>query len=219
MKILMVVTSHDQLGDSGRKTGLFLSELGHPYEVFKQGGFTVDIASPQGGKAPIDPISADAEDVQQFKQLPENTMKLSDVKTSDYAAAFIVGGHGAMFDLAVDNELHRILREMNEAKRPVAAVCHGQAGLVNARTSQGEFLIKNRKVTGFSNAEELQVGLSGAMPFSLQDILVERGAQYHSAAPWHEFVVADGNVFTGQNPASARRLAEAVVERVATTTA
>ncbi|UXI69477.1 type 1 glutamine amidotransferase domain-containing protein [Tahibacter amnicola] len=219
MKILMIVTSHDKLGNTGNATGLFLSELSHPYEVFKKNGIQVDIASPNGGKAPIDPNSLQAEDVQPFKHLADATLKLSAINTDDYAGVFIVGGHGTMYDLPTSKDLQRILIEADSAGKIVASVCHGQAGLINVVDKNGEYLFKSRKLTAFSNAEESQIGLSGVVPFSLEDELTQRGSNYSCGAPWQEHVVVDQNLVTGQNPASAKRMAEVISKMVETASA
>ena len=214
VKVLMIVTSHDRLGSTGRPTGLFLSDLSRLYLFFTQRGMKVDIASPRGGKAPIDPISAPDPDAEPYAHLADTTLKLSAIEAGRYSAVVLVGGHGAMFDFPEDPHLHRILGQVDSYGRVVAAISHGQAGLLNAKSGDGsgDYFVTRRRVTGFSNAEQTQVGLTEAMPFSLQDKLLERGARYMCTSSWQEHVVSDYNLVTGQNPASATRLAESVAE-------
>lgn len=208
MKALMIVTSHAHLGDTGNPTGLFMSELSHPYDVFRQHGIAVDVASPAGGDAPVDPNSLTDESLKARVALAENTRPLAEAKADDYDAVFLVGGHGTMYDLPDDTRLQRLLADFDASGKVIASVCHGQAGLVNAKRSDGTYLVEGRRLTSFSNAEEGIIGLAGVVPFLLQDKLAERGADYRSGDAWGEHVVTDGNLVTGQNPASAARVAE-----------
>ncbi|WP_266168839.1 nuclear transport factor 2 family protein [Dyella subtropica] len=210
MKVLMVVTSHSRFGDSDNPTGLYLSELSHPYEVFVKHGLQVDIASPAGGKAPIDPSSISDASIGWGIPLVGHTLKLGDIDAGEYAALFIVGGHGAIYDLPHDADLQRLLKQFAAEDKAISAVCHGQAGLLEATLADGAHLLAGKSVTGFSNAEETIIGLEKVVPFLLEDELVKRGAHFKSAAAWESHVVTHGALMTGQNPASAAALAEAV---------
>lgn len=218
LKVLFVVTNHDQLGRTGKPTGLWLPELTHPYYAVKGNGgpgtLNVVFASPKGGKAPIDPHSIDLKDPDnkrfladaQLKRQLENTIPLSKVNPGDYWGVLFVGGHGPMWDMPDDVNAQRIIRYVYEHKSPVAAVCHGPAALVNAKLSNGKYLVAGKKLTSFSNAEEQQTGYEKVVPFSLETKLKERGAKFEAAPPQKPKVVVDGMLLTGQNPASAREL-------------
>ncbi|WP_266158213.1 DJ-1/PfpI family protein [Dyella silvatica] len=210
MKVLMVVTSHSRFGDSDNPTGLYLSEFSHPYEVFVKHGLQVDVASPTGGKAPIDPSSINDASIHWGIRLVEHTLKLSDVHAGDYAAVFLVGGHGAVYDLPHNADLQRLLKQTAADDQVIAAICHGQAGLLEATLDNGSHLLAGKSVTGFSNTEETIIGLEKVVPFLLENELVARGAQFKAAPAWESHVVAHGSLITGQNPASATALAEAV---------
>jgi len=220
-KILFVLTSHDQMGDTGKPTGWYLPEFAHPYDVLEKAGADITIASPKGGEAPLDPSSVEAfksdEASQTFLKTKEslwkNTHKLSDFagKAKEFDALFYVGGHGPMFDLANDATSHKIINEFWEAGKVVSAVCHGPAALVNVKLADGSYLIKGKEVTGFSNVEEDQAGLSSAMPFLLETGLGQNGGKFEKAdQPWGAKVVVAGNLITGQNPASATGVGEAI---------
>lgn len=215
MKALMIVTSHARLGETGNPTGLFMSELSHPHDVFRDSGFTVDVASPAGGDAPVDPNSLTDDSLKSRVSLARDTRALTEVRADDYDVLFLVGGHGTMYDLPDNDELQRLLTRFDADDKVIASVCHGQAGLVNAKRTDGRYLVAGRDLTAFSNAEEDVIGLTGVVPFPLQDRLVERGARYQSGEPWAEHVVTDGNLVTGQNPASAGRVAERVCSLLA----
>lgn len=224
MKILMVVTSHGQLGDSGRATGLWLEELASPWYVFKDAGADITLASPAGGQPPIDPNS-EAQDSQtdatrrfradtQAMQALANTRKLADIDREGYDAVFYPGGHGPLWDLA-DNEDSRLLIDaMYAAGKPVAAVCHGVAALRKALGPYGLPLLRGKAATGFSDSEEMAAGLTDAVPFLVEDMLKENGAEYSRAADWQEHVVVSGNLITGQNPASSTGTAKAVLQQL-----
>lgn len=212
MKALMIVTSHARLGNTGNATGLFLSELSHPYDVFQEQGYQVDVASPAGGDAPVDPNSLGDEAIKARVSLAANTLRLADVNVAEYDAVYLVGGHGTMFDLPGNSHLQQLLSDADANGKVIAAVCHGQSGLVNVRRADGSYLLDGRRVTSFSNEEEGIVGLTGVVPFLLQDKLVERGADYRSGPAWGEHVVSDGRLVTGQNPASAAGVAQAVCQ-------
>ena len=213
-KVLMIVTSHDQLGATGTRTGFWLEELAAPYLEFVRAGAEVDIASPKGGKAPADPKSdtepsavvrafrADARAVAKL----EATLRLGDVKEV-YDAYFVVGGHGVMWDLAEDAAAQALLGRAFDAGRVVAAVCHGPAALVNVTLADGSSIVAGRRVAGFSNEEEGAVKLTEIVPFSLETRLTERGGRYEKGPMWSSFVVRDGRLVTGQNPASSTAVA------------
>jgi len=223
MKVLMVLTSHDQLGDTGEKTGFWLEEFASPYYVFKDAGAEVTLASPAGGQPPLDPKS-DAEDFQteatrRFKDDKKanshlaNTMKLADVNPADYDAVFYPGGHGPLWDLANDKHSVGIIEAMHASGKPIGAVCHAPA-VFRDTTSRGEPLVKNKQVTGFSNSEEDAVGLTNVVPFLVEDMLKEHGGQYVKGDDWSEYVVTDGKLITGQNPASSAAAAQAVLDQL-----
>jgi len=222
-KVLFVLTSVGKMSTTGKETGWYLPEMAHPYHVLEPHTEIV-VASPAGGEAPLDPGS-----VEMFKQdevsvnflntkqsVWKNTQKLSSFlgHAGEFAAIFVVGGHGPMFDLAVDETSHKLIREFYESSKVVSAVCHGPAALVNVKLSDGSYLIAKQPVTGFSNVEEDQVGLTSAMPFKLEDKLNEAsGGNFVKAdQPWAEKVVValNGRLITGQNPASATGVGEAL---------
>lgn len=219
-KVLIVVTSHKQLGSTGKETGYFLSEVSHPYGVLRAKGFDIDIASPSGGSAPIDPKSHDLNDPANKAMLEnsessaklQNTIKLSKVNPENYAVVFIAGGHGAMFDLPNDKDVARVTAKIYENGGVVAAVCHGPAALVNVKLSNGKYLVEGKRVNSFTNEEEASVRLEKEMPFSLESKLVERGAKFEKAAAFQSKVVSDQRLITGQNPASAEGVGKAIVE-------
>ncbi|KAJ4422313.1 hypothetical protein N0V82_003069 [Gnomoniopsis sp. IMI 355080] len=224
-KILIVLTSHDQLGSSGKPTGWYLPELAHPYDAFIKAGAELTFASPKGGLAPLDPASVEMfkEDassqafLKDHKNLWENTKPLSEFASAadSYDAIFYPGGHGPMFDLANDATSQKLIASFAEKGKPVAAVCHGPAAFVNVKLSNGKHLLEGKEVTGFSNTEEDQVQLSALMPFMLEDKLKEVGGKYVKAAePWGEKTVVDGNVLTGQNPSSAHKIGEDVLKAI-----
>ncbi|KAL2164910.1 hypothetical protein VTH06DRAFT_206 [Thermothelomyces fergusii] len=229
-KILIVLTSHDKLGDTGKPTGWYLSELAHPYNAFVSRGFTVTVASPAGGPAPLDPssvVTASSDTVSQLflagkREVWESTERVESFlgRAAEFAAILFPGGHGPMFDLAADPATQELVREFAAAGKVIAAVSHGPAALANVRVGgdddgDGEYLLRGRRVTGFSNAEEAALGLDKAVPFLLEDRLREvvgsEGAFEKADADWAEHVVVDGKLITGQNPASAAAVAEAAV--------
>jgi putative intracellular protease/amidase len=222
MKILMLLTSHDQLGNSGQKTGFWLEEFASPYYVFKDAGAELTLASPAGGQPPQDPKS-DAPDHQtaatiRFKADPEsqallaNTWKISDISAEGYDAVFYPGGHGPLWDLVEDRTSIALIETMHAAGKPVAAVCHAPAVLINAYNPDGTPLVNGKSVTGFSNSEEAAVELTEIVPFLLEDALKDRGANYSKAADWQPYALTDGNLVTGQNPASSELAAKAVLK-------
>jgi putative intracellular protease/amidase len=223
MKILMVLTSHDRLGTTGNKTGFWLEEFAAPYYVFKDAGADITIASPKGGQPPLDPKSDEADfqtdDTRRFKADPEaqaalaNSHKLAEIRADDFDAVFYPGGHGPLWDLAEDPLSIALIETMNAAGKTVAAVCHAPAALRHAKAPDGIPLVEGRSVTGFSNSEEDAVGLTQVVPFLLEDEMLVKGANYSKSSDWYPYVVTDGNLITGQNPASSGPAAEALLAR------
>ena len=225
MNILMILTSHDQLGDTGKKTGFWLEEFAAPYYVFRDAGATITLASPKGGQPPLDPQSdapdAQTEATKRFKgDLEANaqlaaTHKLSDIDIAQYDAVFYPGGHGPMWDLANDSASIALIQDALAANKPVAAVCHAPAALKNVKNADGTPLVQGKTVTGFSNSEEDAVGLSDVVPFMLEDTLKEQGGEYSRGDDWAVHVVEDGLLITGQNPASSEEAAERLLAKLA----
>lgn len=222
-KVLIVVTSHGTMGDTGKPTGFWLSEMTHPYAVITDAGYNVDLASIQGGKAPIDPRSTEGDaaadpanrrflDNQDMMAMIENTKKLSEVDLSQYRAIIYAGGHGTMWDFPESPAVQKLTAKMYESGGVVAAVCHGPAALVNVTLENGEPLLKGKKVTAFSNDEETAVQLDKVVPFMLETRMRAKGAEFSHADNWQSHVVVDGRLVTGQNPASAHGVGEAVVK-------
>ncbi len=223
-KILMILTSHDKLGDTGNKTGFWLEEFAAPYYVLKDAGVDVTLASPAGGQPPLDP-SSDSEDAQtdatrRFKddadaqKVLASTTKLAEIDAADYDAVFFPGGHGPMWDLAESADSRRIIEAFAHSDRPVAAVCHAPAVFRHVQAANGDPLVKGRRVTGFTNSEEEGVGLTDVVPFLLEDMLKEKGGDYHKGDDWAPFVLVDGKLVTGQNPASSEKAAEELLKLV-----
>ncbi|WP_342380426.1 type 1 glutamine amidotransferase domain-containing protein [Myxococcus stipitatus] len=218
VKVLLIVTSHSQFGDTGEKTGFWLEELAAPYAQFVQAGAQVDIASPRGGTPPVDPRSekeaspatkaflADA----QAKRKLANTLTLAQVKDT-YDAYFVVGGHGVMWDLAKHEPTHQLLSSGYARGAVVAAVCHGPAALVGVKGPDGKPLVAGKRVAAFSNAEEKAAKFDAIVPFALETRLREQGARYESGPLWGSFTVSDGRLVTGQNPASSADTAREVL--------
>jgi putative intracellular protease/amidase len=217
-RILMVVTSHSELGNTGRATGYYLPEVSHPLEIFKKAGFEVDFASPKGLKAPMDPRvdssdpanTALLNDKEMMSKL-NNTIRADQADPGLYEAVFFVGGLGTMWDFRENQALQALTRVMYESGKIISAVCHGPAALVDVKLSNGTYLVKDKRVSGFSNAEEMENGTSLAVPFSLESALIERGGVYGKADLWEDYIQVDGNLITGQNPASAKAVAREVV--------
>jgi putative intracellular protease/amidase len=224
MNILMVLTSHGQLGETGRQTGLWLEELATPYYVFKDAGAEVTLASPAGGHAPIDPSSEQPDKqtdaTRRFRadatamQALATTHKLADIDPDAFDAVFYTGGHGPLWDLVENADSLHLIETMYAAGKPVAAVCHGVAALRNARGPFGLPLVRGKAVTGFSDSEERAAGLAEAVPFLVEEALKEAGGTYSKAADWQSHVVTSGNLITGQNPASSAGAAKAVLEQL-----
>ncbi|MFT5032076.1 MAG: putative intracellular protease/amidase [Bacteroidia bacterium] len=220
-KILIVLTSHNQLGDTGLTTGFWLEELAAPYYVFKDAGAELTLASPRGGPPPLDPKSDDpdaqTESTRRFKadsaanvELAA-TAKLDSLSAHDFDAVFYPGGHGPLWDL-VDNEVSiRLIEDFWAGKKPVSAVCHAPIALVNAKDENGQHIVKGREVTGFTNSEEEAVGLSKVVPLLVEDTMLARGAKYSKADDWQSYTRQDGNLITGQNPGSSEAVAKLVL--------
>ena len=218
MKVLFVLTSHDQLGDTGKKTGFWIEEFANPYYTLLDKGVEITVATPKGGKAPIDPSSdtedTQTEDTKRFKndeaaqKVIANTKKLSEVEEKSFDAVFYPGGHGPLWDLSKDKESIALIESFNKAKKPIGFVCHAPAALKNVKAENGEPLVKGKKVTGFTNSEEKAVELTDVVPFLVEDMLKENGGIYSKEADWNEYAITDGNLITGQNPQSSGAVAD-----------
>ncbi|WP_434134866.1 type 1 glutamine amidotransferase domain-containing protein [Pseudomonas luteola] len=224
MNILLVLTSHDQLGNTGKKTGFWLEEFAAPYYVFKDSGATLTLASPKGGQPPLDPKSdepeARTEATERFRNDPDaqaalaNTVPLASVKADDYDAVFYPGGHGPLWDLSEDQDSIALLEAFYAMGKPTALVCHTPGVLAKVKTADGEPLVKGKQVTGFTNTEEEAVQLTDVVPFLVEDMLKANGGLYSKGADWAPYVLTEGNLITGQNPASSEPAAKAVLEQL-----
>lgn len=221
MNVLMVLTSHDQLGDTGNKTGFWLEEFAAPYYVFKDAGAKITLASPLGGQPPIDPSSDDegaqTDATKRFKQDAEaqkelaNTLTLASVEADGYDAIFYPGGHGPLWDLAEDKDSKRLIEAFAAADRVIGAVCHAPAVFRHTLNTDGTPLVSGRRVTGFTNTEEDAVGLTPVVPFLVEDMLKANGGLYEKGPDWASFVLRDGKLITGQNPASSAEAADSIL--------
>ncbi len=224
MKILMILTSHDKLGATGKPTGFWLEEFAAPYYAFLDSGADITLASPLGGQPPLDPKSdepdAQTEATQRFKKDPQaqvalaSTQRLADVKAGAFDAVFFPGGHGPLWDLAENGYVMALVKDFYSNGKIVSAVCHAPAVFRHVKTAEGQFLVNDRNVTGFSNAEEEAVGLTDVVPFLVEDMLKDHGARYTSADDWQPHIVVDGRLITGQNPASSVGVADAVIKQL-----
>lgn len=225
MKILMVLTSHDQLGNTGRKTGFWLEELAAPYYAFKDAGADITLASPKGGNPPLDPKSNEPDfqteqthrfeaDVEAMAQLA-STVRLDSVSQADYDTVFYPGGHGPLWDLAEDPHSIALIEAFLVANKPVALVCHAPGVLRHVKTPAGKPLVEGKKVTGFTNTEEEAVGLTHVVPFLVEDELIAKGGLYSKGADWSSYVVTDGLLITGQNPTSSAATAQQLIKQLA----
>lgn len=225
MKILMVLTSHDTLGNTGKKTGFWLEEFAAPYYTFLDAGAEITVASPAGGQPPLDPKS-DLPDFQtelthRFKSDPAaqkvlaNTVKLDTVRQEDFDTVFYPGGHGPLWDLAESAVSIGLIESFVRAEKPVGFVCHAPGVLKNVKAANGEPIVKGRVVTGFTNGEEDAVQLSNVVPFLIEDTFIAQGADYRKGPDWAPFVVTDGKLVTGQNPASSEDAAKALMKLIA----
>ncbi|WP_299313910.1 type 1 glutamine amidotransferase domain-containing protein [uncultured Aquimarina sp.] len=218
MKFLFVLTSHDKLGDTGEKTGFWIEEFAAPYYYLADKGTEIILASPKGGQPPIDPSSDKPEnqteatkrfhDDKKLQEKLSKTLQLSKINEEDYDAIFYPGGHGPLWDLANDKDSIKLLQSFYESNKPTGLVCHAPAALKNVKTSNGEFLVKGKNVTGFTNSEEAAVQLTEVVPFLVEDMLKDNGGKYSKADDWQSYSVQDGNLITGQNPASSEEVAE-----------
>ncbi|URX63119.1 type 1 glutamine amidotransferase domain-containing protein [Luteibacter anthropi] len=222
MKVLMVLTSHDELGTTGRKTGFWLEELAAPYYTFKDAGVAVVLASPKGGRPPLDPKSNEpdfqTDATRRFEADPDAnaqlnaTVRLDSVSSTDFDAVFYPGGHGPLWDLAEDRHSIALIESFVEAGKPTALVCHAPGMLKHVKASNGHPLVEGRKVTGFTNTEEAGVGLTDVVPFLVEDMLKANGGHYSKGPDWGSYVVADGVLITGQNPASSSAAASRLID-------
>ncbi|MCW0045394.1 type 1 glutamine amidotransferase domain-containing protein [Brevundimonas sp. BT-123] len=222
MKILLVLTSHDQLGDTGKKTGFWLEELAAPYYALKDAGAELVLASPKGGQPPLDPKSDDpdaqTDDTRRFKADPEaqaalaSTVVLSSVKAEDFDAVFYPGGHGPLWDLANDADSIALIEAFAKADKPTGFVCHAPGVLKSVKGPDGKPLVNGRKVTGFTNSEEEAVGLTDVVPFLVENVLTANGGDYSKGPDWGSYVLTDGKLVTGQNPGSSHAAAEALLK-------
>ncbi len=218
----MVLTSHSELGDTGKKTGFWVEEFAAPYYTLKDAGAIITIASPKGGQPPIDPTSEETanqtEDTHRFdkdealQNILAHTTKLSEVSADDFDAIFYPGGHGPLWDLTNDKDSIRIIENFWDDKKPVAAVCHAPSVLLNVNDEENKPLVSGKRVTGFTNSEEEAVQLTNIVPFLLEDALKSKGGIFSSKADWESYVVTDGLLITGQNPASSKVAAEKLLE-------
>ncbi len=224
MKVLIVLTSHDRLGDTGRKTGFWLEEFACPYYILKDAGVQVTLASPNGGQPPLDPKSNEPDSqtdyTRRFDNDPvaqnelANTEKLAKMKMENFDAIFYPGGHGPLWDLHSDKDSISLIEGFIAAGKPVAAVCHAPAVLLKAKDQNGDPLVKGKKVTGFSNSEEAAVELTDVVPYLVEDQLVALGGLYEKVEDWNPLAVVDGLIITGQNPASSAAVAEALIKAI-----
>lgn len=224
MKILLVLTSHDELGNTGKNTGFWLEEFAAPYYVFKDSGAEITLASPKGGQPPLDPKSEEKDfqtaATERFRADKEaqavlaNTAKLMEIVPADYDALFYPGGHGPLWDLAEDKNSIALIETMYAQGKPVSAVCHAPGAFRHAKSPDGSPLVQGKSVTGFSNSEETAVGLTDVVPFLVEDELKKSGGIYSKGADWQSYSVRDGNLITGQNPASSEAVAKAVLAQL-----
>lgn len=225
MKVLMVLTSHDRLGDTGRKTGFWLEELAAPYYAFKNAGAEITLASPQGGNPPLDPKSNEPdfqtdlthrfEADEEAKAQLASTVRLESVSASDFDMVFYPGGHGPLWDLAEDQHSIALIESFIAAQKPVALVCHAPGVLRHVKTAEGRPLVEGKKVTGFANSEEEGVGLTNIVPFLVEDELIAKGGLYSKGEDWGSWVVQDGLLITGQNPGSSAATAAQLLKALA----
>jgi putative intracellular protease/amidase len=223
-KILMVLTSHSELGSTGEKTGFWVEEFAAPYYVFLDAGADITLASPAGGQPPIDPKSElpdfqtsatdrfDSDEQAQAKLAA--TRKLIEVNASDYDAVFYPGGHGPLWDLTENTTSIQLIEQFLQQQKPVAAVCHASAAFLNVNDETGDPIVKGRAVTGFSNSEEDAVELTDVVPFLLEDELIKRGGDYQKVADWNVLAIQDGLIISGQNPASSEAAAKKVISHL-----
>ncbi|MEP7163132.1 MAG: type 1 glutamine amidotransferase domain-containing protein [Ferruginibacter sp.] len=222
MKVLMVLTSHGELGNTGEKTGFWIEEFAAPYYVLEDAGVEITLASPKGGQPPIDPKSEDENSQTHFtrrfatdvmlKEKLSSTHKLSEMIADYYDGVFYPGGHGPLWDLTTDENSIGLIQAFNDKQKPIAFVCHAPAALLNTQIQNGDPLVKDKEVTGFSNNEEASIKLTDTVPFLLEDSLIKLGARYTKSTSWEVNVKKDGNLITGQNPASSEEAAKVFLQ-------
>lgn len=227
MNVLFVLTSHNELGDTGKKTGFWVEEFANPYYKLLDQGAAITIATPKGGAAPIDPSSdspdAATKDTERFnkdekaKERIANTKALYTINPDDFDAVFYPGGHGPLWDLANDETSIALIEKFNLQQKPIAFVCHAPAALKNVKDNDGNPLVRGKKVTGFTNTEEDAVGLTSVVPFLVEDMLKENGGIYSKKEDWTAYAIQDTNLITGQNPASSEKVAELLIENISKT--
>ncbi|MBD3586989.1 type 1 glutamine amidotransferase domain-containing protein [Salinimonas sp. HHU 13199] len=223
-RILMVMTSHDIMGDSGKKTGIWLEEFASPYYAFVDAGYTITLASPMGGEVPIDPMSLEkdalTDDTERFSEDKNaasalaSTIPLKDVKADEFDGVFYPGGHGPLWDLSDNADSKALIEAALQTGKPVAAVCHAPIVLKDVKDTNGDYYIKGRPVTGFSNTEEEAVGLTDVVPYLVEDELVKNGGEFSKKGDFEPYVVESGHLITGQNPPSSRPAAEAMIKKL-----
>ncbi|GAC1382131.1 MAG: type 1 glutamine amidotransferase domain-containing protein [Ginsengibacter sp.] len=221
MKVLIVLTSHSELGNTGKKTGFWIEEFAAPYYILKDSGIDITLASPKGGQPPIDPKSSEPEsqtdatrrfdDDKEVQGKLANTKILSELRSDDFDGVFYPGGHGPLWDLTNDQDSINLIQSFWKARKPVAAVCHAPSVLLNVKDEKGDYLLKGKNVTGFANSEEQAVQLTDIVPFLLEDELKSKGATYSKKEDWSSYVVKDGLLVTGQNPASSAEAAKELI--------
>ena len=224
MKVLMVLTSHDRLGNTGRKTGFWLEELAAPYYVFKDAGAQITLASPKGGRPPLDPKSEDhrfqTDTTRRFEKDADaeaqlsRTVRLDSVKQEDYDTVFYPGGHGPMWDIAEDKNSIKLIESFLAVGKTIALVCHSSGALHHVKTPEGKPLVDGKNVTGFTNGEEEEMGLTKVVPFLVEDELMRLGATFSKVKNWGVCTIADGQLVTGQNPASSGPTARVLIEKL-----
>ena len=223
-KVLIVLTSHEDLGSTGQKTGFWIEEFAAPFYVLKDKGVQITLASPKGGQPPIDPKSATVDfqtpatvrfnEDKALQEVLSKTLKLESVKAADYDAIFYPGGHGPLWDLAEDKHSIALIEDFVRNKKPVSAVCHAPAVFKHTKNADGTPLVKGKKVTGFTNSEEEAVQLTKVVPFLVEDMLKENGGDYSKGSDWAPHAVEDGLLITGQNPASSEKVAELLLKKL-----
>ncbi|MDI9347989.1 MAG: type 1 glutamine amidotransferase domain-containing protein [Methylacidiphilales bacterium] len=220
MKILFVVTSHDKKGSTGEPTGFYLSEVSHAWNVLVGAGYEIDFVSPKGGKAPVDgfdlgdAVNKKFWDDAKYRAKVENTLTPAQVRPEEYGAIYYAGGHGTMWDFPDNTAIASLATLIYERGGVVGAVCHGPAGLVNIKLSNGKYLVEGKRINAFTNEEEIAVKLQGVVPFMLESRLIERGAKFEKSGLWQKHIAVDQRVVTGQNPASATGVGEAIVSEL-----
>ena len=224
MKVLIILTSHNTFGNTGNLTGFWLEELASPYYIFAAAGADITLASPKGGKSPIDPTSTQPDNMTEASsrfledadalRLLNDTITLEMVRPEEYDAVFYPGGHGPLWDLSSNTVSQHLLNHFHDQNKPVAAVCHGIAALLDAKSTEGTYLISDVRITGFTDEEEEQAGATAYVPFSIEKKAIENGAHFQKAPSWSSFAIADGIWITGQNPQSSEEVANLLIQNL-----